>query len=94
MTELPGQPLFEVWQELSSAIDEKYEMERFWNTGGKYWTYKHKYRKDGKTLCGLYAKSNCVGLVIIFGKDEREKFEDIKEYPMRLLFLKRKLNRK
>ena len=28
MTELLGQPLFEVWQELCSAIDEKYDMER------------------------------------------------------------------
>lgn len=34
MTELLGQPLFAVWQELCSAIDEKYDMERLWNTGG------------------------------------------------------------
>ena len=33
MTELLGQPLFAVWQELCSAIDEKYDMERLWNTG-------------------------------------------------------------
>ena len=32
MTELLGQPLFAVWQELCSAIDEKYDMERLWNT--------------------------------------------------------------
>ena len=31
MTELLGQPLFAVWQELCSAIDEKYDMERLWN---------------------------------------------------------------
>lgn len=37
MTELLGQPLFAVWQELCSAIDEKYDMERLWNTGGKNW---------------------------------------------------------
>ena len=30
MTELPGQPLFEVWQELSSAIDENMK----WNDYG------------------------------------------------------------
>lgn len=40
MTELLGQPLFAVWQELCSAIDEKYDMERLWNTGGKNWVYK------------------------------------------------------
>ena len=74
MTELLGQSLFEVWQELCLAIDEKYEMERLWNTGGKNWTYEYKYRRGGKTLCCLYAKSNCVSFMIIFGKDERSKF--------------------
>lgn len=78
MTELLGQSLFEVWQELCLTIDEKYEMERLWSTGGKNWTYEYKYRRGGKTLCSLYAKSNCVGFVIIFGKDERTKFEDIR----------------
>ena len=78
MTELLGQTLYEVWQALCSAIDEKYDMERLWNTGGKNWTYEYKYRRGGKTLCSLYAKSNCVGFMIIFGKDERAKFEDIR----------------
>lgn len=79
MTELLGQSLFEVWKGLCSAIDEKYEMERSWNTGGKNWTYEYKYRRGGKTLCCLYAKRNCVGFMIIFGKEERAKFEDIRE---------------
>lgn len=78
MTDLLGQSLFEVWQALCLAIDENYEMERIWNTGGKNWTYEYKYRRGGKTLCSLYAKSNCIGFMIIFGKDERTKFEDIK----------------
>ena len=78
MTELLGQSLYEVWQALCSAIDEKYEMERVWSTGGKNWTYEYKYRRGGKTLCSLYAKSNCIGFMIIFGKDERAKFEDIR----------------
>lgn len=79
MTELLGQPLFAVWQELCSAIDEKYDMERLWNTGGKNWTYEYKYRRGVKTLCSLYAKKNCLGFMIIFGKDERAKFEEIRE---------------
>lgn len=54
MIELLGQSLFEVWQQLCSMIDEKYEMERLWNTGGKKWTYEYKYRRGGKTLCTLY----------------------------------------
>ena len=69
MTELLGPPLYDVWQALCSSIDEKYDMERIWNAGGKRWTYEYKYRRGGKTLCSLYAKNNCVGFMIIFGKD-------------------------
>ena len=58
MIELLGRPLFDVWQKLCSTIDEKYEMERLWNSGGKDWTYEYKYRRGGKTLCCLYAKSH------------------------------------
>ena len=79
MIELLGQSLFEVWQQLCSTIDEKYEMERLWNTGGKKWTYEYKYRRGGKTLCTLYAREKCIGFMIIFGKDERAKFEDIRD---------------
>ena len=78
MIELLGTSLYEVWEELCSAIDEKYEMERLWNTGGKKWIYEYKYRKGGKTLCSLYAKSKCVGFMIVFGAKERAKFEDIR----------------
>ena len=75
MTALIGQPLYSVWQELCAMIDEKYDMERLWNSGGKAWIYEYKYRRGGKTLCALYAKENCVGLMIIFGEAERIKFE-------------------
>lgn len=78
MEELLGRDLFGVWRELCAAINERYDMERVWNTGGKNWTYEYKYRRGGKTLCCLYAKRNCFGFMIIFGKDERAKFEDIR----------------
>ena len=78
LIDLLGQSLFVVWQELCSAIDKRYEMERLWNTGGKNWDYEYKYRRGGKTLCCLYAKSDCIGFMIVFGKDEREKFEAIR----------------
>lgn len=79
VTKLLGQPLFAVWQALCSAIEEKYDMQQLWNTGGKNWTYEYKYRRGGKTLCSLYAKRNCIGFMIIFGKDERAKFEEIRD---------------
>lgn len=81
MTTLVGQPLFEVWTKLCAAIDEAYDMERLWNNGGKAWTYEYKYRRGGKTLCSLYARENCVGFMVVFGKEERVKFEaDRKSY--------------
>ena len=78
MAELLGQSLSEVWQALCLAIDEKYDMERVWNTGGKNWAYEYKYRRGGKTLCCLYARSDRIGFMMIFGKEERAKFEDIR----------------
>ena len=75
MIALIGQSLYDVWQELCAAIDEKYDMDRIWSSGGKAWTYEYKYRRGGKTLCSLYARENRMGFMVILGKDERAKFE-------------------
>lgn len=75
MIALIGKDLFAVWAKLCALIETKYDMERVWNSGGKAWKYEYKYRRGGKTLCALYAKENCCGLMIIFGKEERAKFE-------------------
>lgn len=76
---LTGAQLYEVWSKLCDLIDESYDMERVWNTGGKTWTYEYKYRRGGKTLCALYARENCIGFMVILGKDERAKFEEDRE---------------
>ncbi|MGN8912780.1 DUF3788 domain-containing protein [Anaerofustis butyriciformans] len=76
MTVLVGQSLYDVWEKLCNLIDERYEMDRLWNTGGKKWTYEYKYLRGGKTLCALYAKENCIGFMVILGKEERAKFEE------------------
>lgn len=75
MIALLGQSLFEVWTELSNLVESKYDMERLWNSGGKRWIYEYKYRRGGKTLCTFYAKEKVFGCMIIFGKEERTKFE-------------------
>lgn len=82
MITLVGNHLYELWDELCSRIDEKYNMDHLWGKGGKAWTYEYKYRRGGKTLCALYARKNCIGFMIILGKDERLKFEgDRDTYP-------------
>ena len=79
MTSLVGKHLYEVWNNLRALIDGKYDMDCLWNKGGKAWKYEYKYRKGGKTLCALYARENCIGFMIVLGKDERLKFESDKE---------------
>lgn len=79
MKELIGNHKFKIWTELCEMIDSLYEMEHIWNSGGKAWKYEYKYRRGGKTLCALYARENCLGFMIIFGKAERERFETNRE---------------
>ena len=76
LTNLVGKSLYEIWDSLIALIDESYDMEHIWHNGGKAWKYEYKYRRGGKTLCALYARDNCVGFMIILGKDERLKFEN------------------
>lgn len=75
LTELTGENLCDVWAELCARIDELYDMECIWNSGGKAWDYEYKYRRGGKTLCALYARKDCIGFMVVLGKAEREKFE-------------------
>ena len=79
MTALVGKSLYDVWNQLCALIDEKYDMDRLWGKGGKAWNYEYKYRRGGKTLCALYARENCVGFMIVLGKEERLKFETDRE---------------
>lgn len=75
MIDLIGPSLYEVWLKLIELIEARYEMEKLWNRGGKAWKYEYKYRRGGKSLCAFYAKENVFGFMIIFGKEERAKFE-------------------
>ena len=74
---LVGSSLYDVQQKICIMIDEKYDMDCIWNKGGKAWTYEYKYCRGGKTLCALYARQNCIGFMIIFGKAEREKIAEL-----------------
>ena len=75
LVKLVGKPLYDVWTALTGFIDAKYDTERLWNSGGKAWKYEYKYRRGGKTLCALYARENCIGFMVVFGQEERAKFE-------------------
>ena len=76
---LTGKELYDLWTSLHQLIEQKYNMGQMWNHGGKKWTYEYKYRRGGKTLCALYAKEQTIGFMVILGKDERTKFESMRE---------------
>ena len=80
MTALVGKSRYDIWNKLNALIEERYDMDCLWNKGGKAWKYEYKYRRGGKTLCALYARENCVGFMIILGKDERLKFETARKH--------------
>lgn len=67
-----------IFYDIVDEITKLYDMEQIWNNGGKKWTYEYKFRKGGKTLCAVYFKNNILGFMIIFGKDERIRFEEIR----------------
>lgn len=76
---LVGSDKLKIFDTLCEYINNTYEMEKTWNSGGKKWDYEYKFRKSSKTLCAFYFKKDVLGLMIIFGKDERNKVEEIKE---------------
>lgn len=67
-----------IFYDIVDEITKLYDMEQIWNNGGKKWTYEYKFRKGGKTLCAFYFKDNTLGFMVIFGKDERIRFEEIR----------------
>lgn len=73
---LLGYNTYQILEELCNYIENNYEMDKLWNNGGKYGLHELKYRRGGKTLCTVYIREKCFGYWIIFGKEERDKFEN------------------
>lgn len=67
-----------IFYKFVNKISSIYDMEQTWNNGGKRWNYEYKFRKSSKTLCAFYFKENLLGFMIIFGKEERNKVEEIR----------------
>ena len=78
LEKLVGIDKVNTFYDIVDEITKLYDMEQIWNDGGKKWSYEYKFRKGGKTLCAFYFKDNTLGFMIIFGKDERTKVEEIR----------------
>lgn len=74
-----GVEKFKTFNDITSFIEEKYNVDAIWDNGGKAGLYELKYRKSGRTLCALYLRELGLHILIIYGKAEREKFESSKK---------------
>jgi len=70
--------IYAAWESIVDFIKQNYSMDILWDIGRKAGKYECKFRKGGKTLCALYARENSFGVMVILGKNEREKFEEHK----------------
>jgi len=77
LNEMLGAEKYKVWAAVCNLIESLYEMEILRkNTNWNNWKYEHKYRRGGKTLCTLYSNEKGFMIQIVFGKEERAKFEN------------------
>lgn len=78
LEKLLGSDLLPVWNQLEITISALYTLNEEWHTANKGKSYELKYRKAGKTVVSLfphYPHENKIGVMIIFGKNERQLFE-------------------
>ena len=78
LEKLVGTDKVNIFYKIVDEITLLYDMDQAWNNGGKKWIYEYKFRKSGKTLCAFYFKENMLGFMIVFGKEERTKVEEIR----------------
>lgn len=84
LNQLMEEDVFKTWCAINNFIKDNYDMDMLWDNGGKTGVFELKYRKSGKTFCVLYPREKGMRVLIILGKNEREKFEtsrkDFSEY--------------
>ena len=83
LEEFVGNEKLKIFDVISAYIKETYDVNHAFKElkfVGKQWPAKYevKFAKGGKTFCGFYFAQNRLGFLIIFGKDERNKVEDIR----------------
>ena len=76
LEELIGTAGYQLYRKLNDDILDRYQVSQMWDKGGKDWESCLRYSRGGKTLCTVYFREGQAGVLIIFGKKERERFEE------------------
>lgn len=69
---------YKMYEQINDFILDNYNVNQVWDKGGKYGKLCLRYSRNGKTLCTLYFREKELGVWIIFGKGERNKFEEMR----------------
>ena len=75
-----GPSAFEYWKQVAGLIDRNYPglFVPDWLFGGKKHGWSLRYKK-GKSFCTLVPEKDRCALVIVFGAEERQRMEAVKE---------------
>ncbi len=74
-----GEQCYKMFERLDGFITDNYNVNKVWAKGGKYGNACLRYSKSGKTLCTVYLREKQLGIWVILGKEERNRFEAQKE---------------
>jgi hypothetical protein len=66
------------WTNLRNFLDMNYEFVPETTFYGKKYGWTVRYRYGGRTLCSLFPESRSFTVLIVFGKNEIEKFEELR----------------
>lgn len=74
---LLGAECYSRYERLNNYISDHYNVDQIWDKGGKDWDTCLRYSRSGKTLCTAFFRQRQFGIMIILGKEERRKFEEM-----------------
>jgi len=65
-----GTPIADEWKSLRECLQETYQIDPVFNSGGKRYGWNLQYRKGGRPLCELYPEQSSFTVLVILGKVE------------------------
>ncbi len=66
------------WNDLKSFLDINFDFVPETTFYGKKYGWTVRYRRSGKTLCSLFPEKGSFTILLVFGKNEIQKFEELK----------------
>ena len=79
LREFIGSKSVKAFDRLVSFLDDHYNYERDIYYGGMSYGVMVRYRKNGKTLVGIFPERDGFSVTLVYGKDEVEQFNSRRE---------------